>query len=76
LAAFRAILTIFHCACAETAIYELLVKTMTPAFDSLTPTDIPTDDILATWRRFLLIFALDNLNFRHISTSGLVDLLI
>jgi len=27
------------------------------------------------WGRFLLIFALDKLNFRHISTSGLVDLL-
>jgi len=27
------------------------------------------------WGRFLLIFALDKLNVRHISTSGLVDLL-
>jgi len=26
-------------------------------------------------RTFLLIFALDKLNVRHISTSGLVDLL-
>ena len=28
-----------------------------------------------TWGRFLLTFALDKLNVRHISTSGLVDLL-
>jgi len=32
-------------------------------------------DISAIWWRFLLIFALDKLNVRHISTSGLVDLL-
>jgi len=32
-------------------------------------------DISAIRGRFLLIFALDKLNVRHISTSGLVDLL-
>jgi len=32
-------------------------------------------DISAIWGRFLLTFALDKLNIRHISTSGLVDLL-
>ena len=32
-------------------------------------------DISAIGGRFLLIFALDKLNVRHISTSGLVDLL-
>ena len=31
-------------------------------------------DISAIWGRFLLIFALDKLNVRHISTSGLIDL--
>jgi len=37
LTAFRAFLAIFHCACAETAIYELPVKTLTSSFDSLSP---------------------------------------
>jgi len=32
-------------------------------------------DISVIWGRFLLIFAFDKLNVRHISTSGLVDLL-
>jgi len=32
-------------------------------------------DISVISGRFLLIFALDKLNVRHISTSGLVDLL-
>jgi len=31
-------------------------------------------DISAIWGQFLLIFALDKLNVRHISTFGLVDL--
>jgi len=31
--------------------------------------------ILAIWQRFLLIFAFYILNVRHISTSGLFDLL-
>jgi len=37
LAAFRVIWATFHCACAETAIYELPVKILTPAFYCLTP---------------------------------------
>ena len=36
LTAFRAIFGHIHCACAETAIYELPVKTLTSPFDSLT----------------------------------------
>jgi len=38
LTAFRAIFSNnFHCACAGTAIYELLVKVLTSSFDSLIP---------------------------------------
>jgi len=33
------------------------------------------NDISAIWRRFLLIFAFDMLNVRHISISSVVDLL-
>jgi len=52
------------------AIYELPVKVLTSSFDSLIPIAIS-----AIGGRFLLIFALDKLNVRHISTSALVDLL-
>jgi len=34
----------FLCACAETAIYELPVKILTPAFDSLT--------LISLWERY------------------------
>ena len=79
LAALRAILTTFHCACTETAICEFQVKLLTLEFDFLTPVTISllgtNNDISVIWRRFLLIFAFDIRNVRHTSTSGLLDLL-
>jgi len=61
---------------AGTAIYELPVKVLTSSFDSLIPMSYIGHDISAIRGRFLLIFAFDKLNVRHISTSALVDLLI
>ena len=57
------------------AIYELPVKVLTSSFDSLIPLFLIGHDISAIRGRFLLIFALDKLNVRHISTSALADLL-
>ena len=44
----------FHCACAETAICELLVIILTPAFDSLTMTPIALQ--ITIFRRFEDVF--------------------
>jgi len=54
------------CAYAETAIYEHPVKILTSAFGSLIPISL---------YGFLFIFELDQLNVRHISAPGVVDLL-
>ena len=42
----------------------------------LDPDFLMGHDILAILGHFLLIFALDKLHVRHMSTSGLVDILI
>ena len=54
--------------------YELPIKVLTSSFDSLIPISLG-HAISAIRGRFLMIFALDTLNVRHISTSALVDLL-
>jgi len=46
-----------------------------PKFYTYDPDSLTEKDISAIWRRFLLNFALDKPKVRHISTSGLVDLL-
>jgi len=51
------------------------VKILTSPFDSLTPISLQSTIFPRFDGRFLLIFALDKLNVRHIPTSGLVDLL-
>ena len=62
-----------YCACAETVIYELPVNLDT-AVRFADPDFLLECKISAIWRRFPLIFAFYMLNVRHISTSGLFDL--
>ena len=64
-----------HCACAVSR--DLCVGGIFHhIFEILDPDFLTGHDISAIWGRILLIFALDKLNVRHISTYGLVDLLI
>jgi len=58
-----------------TAIYELPVQSSDIIIRFLDPDFLIGHAICAIRGRFLMIFALDTLNVRHISTSALVDLL-
>ena len=55
--------------------FQILQKSSDIIIRFLDPDFLIGHAISAIRGRFLLIFALDKLNVRHISTSGLVDLL-